>query len=101
MASIPELLPISELRLHQNKVLGRLKAGPIVLTQHSKAAAVLVSVEQWNAREEQLRNAELLAVHYQRLAEMQSDPSMRMTHAELKRKLAEKHGVQDQDVVKR
>jgi prevent-host-death family protein len=88
MSSIPELLPISQLRLHQNEVLSRLKDGPVVLTQHSRAAAVLVSVDQWNAREEKLRNAELLALHYQRLAEMQSDPASTISHAELKERLA-------------
>jgi prevent-host-death family protein len=101
MTSIPELLPISELRLHQNEVLNRLKDGPVVLTQHSRAAAVLVSVEQWNAREEKLRHAELLVTHYQRLAEMHSDPSSRVSHAELKKKLAERHGTQTDPVAKR
>jgi prevent-host-death family protein len=90
MNLIPELLPISELRLHQNEVLSRLRNKPIVLTQHSRAAAVLVSVEQWNEREEKLRNAELLVLHYQRLAEMQSDPSSTISHAELKKKLAKR-----------
>src|SRR5215213_6635668 len=94
---IPELLPISELRLHQNEVLGRLKDGPVVLTQHSRAAAVLVSVEQWNAREEKLRNAELLATHYQRLAEMQSDPSARFSFDEVKKQIAERRGVKVDD----
>ena len=94
MTVIPELLPISELRLHQNEVLGRLKDKPIILTQHSRAAAVLVSVEQWNEREQKLRNAELLALHYQRLAEMQSDPSSRVSHVELKKKLAERQNAQ-------
>ena len=92
MTSIPELVPISELRLHQNEVLGRLKDKPIVLTQHSKAAAVLVSVEQWNEREEKLRNAELLIQHYQRLAEMQSNPDSTMSHDELKRKFVQRYG---------
>ena len=88
METVPELLPISELRLRQNAVLARLKDGPVVLTQHSKAAAVLVSVDNWNARAERLRLAELAALHYQRLAEMQSDPTSVVTHAELKRRLA-------------
>jgi hypothetical protein len=33
--------------------------------------------------------SELLVSHYQRLAEMQSDPSARISHAELKKKLSE------------
>jgi prevent-host-death family protein len=100
MNKIPELLPISELRLHQNEVLDRLKSGPVVLTQHSRAAAVLVSVEQWNMREEKLRNAELLALHYQRLAEMQSDPSARFSFDDVKRELAERRGAKVDDAAK-
>ena len=48
MNAIPELMPISELRLRQSEVLARLPAGPVLLTQHGQSAAVLVSVGQWN-----------------------------------------------------
>jgi prevent-host-death family protein len=58
--AVPELMPISELRLRQSEVLGRLPAGPVILTQHGRAAAVLVSPEQWNriiAELEELQDA--------------------------------------------
>lgn len=48
MNTVPELVPISELRLRQSEVLARLPVGPVVLTHHSKGAAVLVSLDQWN-----------------------------------------------------
>jgi PHD/YefM family antitoxin component YafN of YafNO toxin-antitoxin module len=48
MRPIPEIISISELRLHQNEVLGRLAESPVVLTQYGKLAAVLVDPEQWN-----------------------------------------------------
>ena len=48
MNVIPELVPISGLRTRQNQILSSLVEGPIVLTQHGRAAAVLVSPEQWN-----------------------------------------------------
>jgi len=48
MNVIPELVPISELRLRQSEVLKRLSDGPVVLTQRGHAAAVLVDPEQWN-----------------------------------------------------
>ena len=44
MNKVPELVPISELRTHQAAILEQLKKGPIVLTHHSKAAAVLVGL---------------------------------------------------------
>lgn len=48
MQIIPEIVPISGLRTRQNELLRSLGQGPIVLTQHGRAAAVLVSPEQWN-----------------------------------------------------
>ncbi len=56
MNPVPEFVPISELRIHQSKVLNKLKDGPIVLAQRSKAAAVLVDVEQWNRLLERLED---------------------------------------------
>ncbi len=56
MTRIPELIPISELRIRQSSVLEQLKQGPVVLTQRSKAAAVLVDPDQWNRLMEQLED---------------------------------------------
>ena len=57
---IPKLVPISELRVRQNEILSELGEMPVVLTQHGREAAVLVSSEQWNgllAEIEDLRDA--------------------------------------------
>lgn len=48
IARLPELVPISDLRTRQAEVLANLAQGPVILTQHSKAAAVLISTEQYN-----------------------------------------------------
>jgi prevent-host-death family protein len=48
MNRVPDLVPISEMRTNQTEILEKLKQGPIVLTHHSKAAAVLVDPAQWN-----------------------------------------------------
>ena len=48
MDVVPELVPISGLRTRQNEILDQLADRPVVLTQHGRAAAVLVSPEQWN-----------------------------------------------------
>jgi prevent-host-death family protein len=45
---IPELIPISSLRQRQEDVLKKIDDGPVVLTQHGRAAVVLVSPIQWN-----------------------------------------------------
>lgn len=48
MNAIPELVPISELRLRQSEVFEKLSEGPVVLTQRGRAAAVLVDPAHWN-----------------------------------------------------
>jgi len=49
MVTVPDLIPISELRQRQKDILGGLKQEPVVLTQHGVAVAVLVDPQQWNA----------------------------------------------------
>ena len=56
MSAIPELVPISQLRLKQSEVLNRLAEGPVILTQHGQGSAVLVSIEQWNRMIETLED---------------------------------------------
>ena len=56
MVIIPELVPISGLRTRQKQILDSLSKGPVVLTQHGRAAAVLISPEQWNHLVETLEN---------------------------------------------
>lgn len=48
MYAIPELIPISDLRQRQREIIELLSEGPVVLTQHGRAAAVLVHPRQWN-----------------------------------------------------
>ena len=56
MQIIPEIVPVSGLRTRQNEVLDSLSEGPIVLTHHGRAAAVVVSPEQWNRLVENLED---------------------------------------------
>lgn len=48
MDRLPQIVPISELRQRQQELLLALDSGPVVFTQHGKAAAVMISPEQWN-----------------------------------------------------
>ena len=48
MITIPELVPISELRQRQQAILDQLAQEPVVLTLHGVAVAVLVDPRQWN-----------------------------------------------------
>jgi prevent-host-death family protein len=54
MSAIPELAPISDLRLRQSELLSRLSEGPVVLTQRGRAAVVLVDPGYWNQIVEEL-----------------------------------------------
>lgn len=52
--SIPKLVPISDMRIHQNALLAQMAEGPVVLTQRGRAAAVLVEPGLWNELVERL-----------------------------------------------
>jgi prevent-host-death family protein len=58
MNSTPQIVPISDFRLHQADVLAKLGNGPVFLAQRSKAAAVLVSVEKWDETVKRLQELE-------------------------------------------
>lgn len=46
--SIPPIRPISSLRQDQDSILKTMDKEPVILSQHGRERAVLVSVEQWN-----------------------------------------------------
>lgn len=54
MPVMPEVVPVSDLRGRHKEIFQKIEEGPILLAQHSRPAAVLVSVADWNAREKQL-----------------------------------------------
>jgi prevent-host-death family protein len=54
MATMPDVVPVSDLRGRHKEIFQKIEEGPILLAQHSRPAAVLVSVADWNAREKQL-----------------------------------------------
>lgn len=84
---------VSGFRNNYKVALTKVESGPVLLLQNSKAAAVLVSVEEWNtiaARLKRLQQLEALAEAKRISAEMKADPTKRTTHEELKRQLLEK-----------
>ena len=56
MHPIPEIVPITQLRNRQNDLLEQLQEGPILLTQHSRAAAMMVAPTQWNELMAEIEN---------------------------------------------
>jgi len=56
MNKVPQLEPITRMQTRPTEVIAMLEAGPVILAQRSKAAAVLVSVKQWDSLSELLED---------------------------------------------
>jgi len=63
MASVPDIIPITDLRQDAAAALKRVKASrqPVVVTQRGRAAAVLLSLEAYERGEHERRLLRLLA----------------------------------------
>ena len=61
MARVPEIVPVSDLRQEAAAVLKRLREtnDPVVVTQRGRAAAVLLSIEEYERKE---RDFEILSL---------------------------------------
>ena len=59
MDPLPEVVPISELRLRKNELLKQVSEKPIVLTQHGRAVAVLLGPESYNRLLEHIEDLQL------------------------------------------
>ena len=58
---VPQIEPVTRLARDHKEVFRLLKKGPVILAQHSKAAAVLVNVNTWNETLRRLEYLERLA----------------------------------------
>lgn len=91
MSAIPTIAPVSHMRIRQAELLAKARQGPVVLIEKgSTPAAVLISPEQWNDLNRQLKQLELLAESRRIFADMAADPANRISHDELRRQLAQK-----------
>ena len=63
MAKIPEIIPITDLRQDSSAVLKRLRSSrePVIITQRGRAAAVMLSVEEYERTEKERQILLLLA----------------------------------------
>lgn len=63
MSRLPVIIPVTDLRQNTNRVLEELRAAdePVVITQRGRAAAVLLSVATYEAREKERELLRLLA----------------------------------------
>jgi prevent-host-death family protein len=63
MASVPDIIPITDLRQDAAAALKRVKSSrqPVVITQRGRAAAVLLSLEAYERSEQERHILQLLA----------------------------------------
>ena len=83
MSAVPVTIPISDLRARQNDVLSGLSQGPVVLTQHGRAAAVMVSPERWNRLLEELEDLRDTIAAVEAHDEYRRDPTTARPWAEV------------------
>ena len=75
MTTLPTIVPVSDLRQDASKVLdiARSQNGPLVITQRGRAAAVLMSLEAYEAIEQRLRLLDLLTQSEKEIAQDAGD----------------------------
>ena len=71
MSKVPSIVPISDLREDAANILGRMKHShePIVITQRGRAAAVMVSIEEYERSTHEREILRLLAQGNREVAE--------------------------------
>lgn len=94
MDLLPEIETISNLKNNQELVLAKVKERPLVLLQHSKPLAVMVTPEQWDqtardlkALKQRVRQLELLLEAKRISAAMDADPTKVIRLADLEKRL--------------
>lgn len=90
MNPIPQMESVSSLRNNYNALIDRLADGPIVLSQHAKGTAVLVSIAQWNMIAKRLKVLEGLLEAKANASKADADPASMVSLAEVKQRIAAK-----------
>jgi prevent-host-death family protein len=72
MQVLPQIAPITQLQRDHRLILSRLKQGPVILTQHSKPAAVLVSADQWDETAKELKRLQRIIAGDRAIAAVRS-----------------------------
>lgn len=91
MDQVQQIEPITQMQKQPSTVLAKLAAGPVILAQRSRPAAVLVSVEQWDQIAEELTTLRLLAESRRVAARNDANQSW-VSSTEMRERMA-KHGV--------
>lgn len=91
MNVLPQIEPITKLQKNHVSILEMLPNGPVILTQHSKPAAVMIAPDQWDLIAKRLQMLE--AVAEARRSEALNDTADTWTSGADMRKMMAGHGV--------
>lgn len=70
MNTVPQIEPVTRMQRDHKELLAMTGNGPVILAQNSRAAAVLVSVEEWDRRAKRLDYLERLLLGDQGVTEV-------------------------------
>ena len=62
------IIPISDIRHHQNELLADLSNGPVVIASRSKPVAVMIAPKQWDAMREEVHEMREVVHSYRLMA---------------------------------
>lgn len=78
---IPDVVSVSQMR-EPAKIFEQVQNGPVILTQRSKSAAVLVSINEWNERERYVEILEAKLRYLEIKQQFQKNPPEMVTLAQ-------------------
>ena len=87
MPVMPDVVPVSDLRGRHKEIFQKIEDGPILLAQHSRPAAVLVSVADWNAREKQLELLEARLKYLEMKRQYEENPPTLVSFDEIEEEI--------------
>ncbi|MBX3001541.1 MAG: type II toxin-antitoxin system prevent-host-death family antitoxin [Caldilineaceae bacterium] len=87
MPTMPDVVPVSDLRGRHKEIFQKIEDGPILLAQHSRPAAVLVSVADWNAREKQLELLEARLKYLEMKRQYEENPPKLISFDEIEEEI--------------
>jgi prevent-host-death family protein len=87
MPVMPDVVPVSDLRGRHKEIFQKIEDGPILLAQHSRPAAVLVSVADWNAREKHLELLEARLKYLEMKRQYEENPPTLVSFDEIEEEI--------------
>lgn len=95
MQTVLEAIPITEFKTGPNQIIEKVAQQPLLLTQHGRSVAVIVSPQEWNKIAAQLAERKFSQAEVEAIIEayrQRDDEENTTTLAEHKARMAERYG---------